>query len=149
MKTEDNQVDIDNLELASSRSRIRAFIIDDLAITLIVMLMMWDQISASNGDFVIILTLLNGAFLQVISLKFIYQTFFIWYYGATVGKMISKIKVIDFDNFGRVSLFNAILRSMGRILSEMMFYIGFIIAFFTDSKQTFHDKMGRTLVVNT
>ena len=145
---ENNQVNIDNLELASTKSRIRAFIIDDLAITFIVMLMMWDQISNSNGDFQTILILINSAFLQVIILKFIYQVFFIWYYGATIGKMVSKIKVIDFDNYQRVSLQNAVLRSMGRIISEMVFYIGFIIAFYTDSKQTFHDKMGKTLVVN-
>jgi len=143
-----NQVNTDNLELASTKSRIRAFVIDDLAITFIVMIMMWEQISNSGGDFQTILILINSAFVQVITLKFIYQTFFIWYYGATIGKMISKIKVIDFDNYERVSLQNAVLRSMGRILSEMVFYIGFIIAFYTDSKQTFHDKVGKTLVVN-
>jgi uncharacterized RDD family membrane protein YckC len=30
----------------------------------------------------------------------------------------------------------------------MFFYIGFIFAFFNDGRQTFHDKIGRTLVVN-
>lgn len=142
-------IDTSKLELASTSKRIKAFIIDDLAITFIVMVMMWDQVSSSHGDFLTILTLLNNAFVEIIMLKFIYQTFFIWYYGATLGKMISKIRVIDFDNLGKVSLLNAILRSMGRILSEMVFYLGFIIAFYTNSKQTFHDKMGKTLVVNT
>jgi len=142
------QIDISNLQLATSRKRVRAFIIDDLAITFIIMLMMWERISSSGGEFITILTLINSAFIQVIILKFLYQTFFIWYYGATLGKMIAKIKVIDFDNFGRVNLLNSVLRAMGRILSEMIFYIGFIIAFYTQSKQTFHDKMGRTLVVD-
>jgi uncharacterized RDD family membrane protein YckC len=125
-----------------------AFILDDFAITLIVVLMMWNQITVVNGNFSAILILLNNAFMQIIILKFIYQTLFIWYYGATIGKMIAKIKVIDYENFGKVSLTNAILRSMGRILSEMIFYIGFIIAFYSDSKQTFHDKIGKTLVVD-
>jgi uncharacterized RDD family membrane protein YckC len=146
---ENNQINIDNLELASTKSRIRAFVIDDLAITFIVMLILWEQISASGGDLLAIVTLINAAFIQVIFLKVIYQTLFIWYYGATLGKMIAKIKVIDFDHFGRVNLVNALLRSMGRILSEMVFYIGFLVAFYTDSKQTFHDKMGKTLVVNS
>ena len=143
-----NKININNLSLASSKLRIKAFIIDDFAITLIVMLMMWDQIAAVNGDFSAVLILLNNAFIQIIILKFIYQTFFIWYYGATIGKMIAKIKIIDYGNFGKVSLTNAILRSIGRILSEMVFYIGFIVAFYSDSKQTFHDKIGKTLVVN-
>ena len=143
-----NKINIDNLSLASSKLRLKAFIIDDFAITLIVMLMIWDQIAAVNGDFSAVLILLNNAFIQIIILKFIYQTFFIWYYGATIGKMIAKIKIIDYENFGKVSLANAILRSMGRILSEMIFYIGFIVAFYSDSKQTFHDRIGKTLVVN-
>ncbi len=139
---------IDNLELASTKNRIRAFIIDDLAVTFVIMLMLWDQISVSGGDFTTILLLINGAFFQVMILKFVYQTFFIWYYGATLGKLVVKIRVIDFDSFGRVSLTNALLRSSGRILSEMVFYIGFFVAFYTESKQTFHDKIGKTLVVN-
>ena len=142
-------IDTSKLQLASIKQRIKAFIIDDLAITFIVMIMMWEQISVSHGDFLTVLTLLNNAFVQIIILKFVYQTFFIWYYGATLGKMVSKIRVIDFEHLGKVSLLNAILRSMGRILSEMVFYIGFFVAFYTNSKQTFHDKMGKTLVVNT
>lgn len=141
-------VDIDNLQLASVGSRIKAFVIDDLSITLIVMLMLWDKIEASSGDFIALMAIMNSAFLEIIVLKFLYQTFFIWYYGATIGKMAAKIKVIDYNHFGRVSLTNSIIRSFGRIISEMAMYVGFLFAFFTDSRQTFHDKIGKTLVVN-
>ncbi len=138
----------DNLQLASLRSRIKAFVIDDLSITLIVFLLLWDKISSANGDLVNIVIIMNEAFIQIIVLKFIYQTFFIWYYGATIGKIIAKIKVIDFDNFGKVSLLNAAIRSFGRIISESIFYIGFLIAYYTNSRQTLHDKFGKTLVVD-
>jgi uncharacterized RDD family membrane protein YckC len=145
---QDNQVDIENLELASMRSRIKAFVIDDISITLIVALILWDKIAASGGDFMATMIVMNQAFFQIIMIKFIYQTFFVWYYGATVGKLVSKIRVIDFDHFGRVSLINSAMRSFGRIISEAFFYIGFIVANFTESRQTFHDKFGKTLVVN-
>ncbi|MEA3499335.1 MAG: RDD family protein [Campylobacterota bacterium] len=141
-------METENLQLASMRSRIKAFIIDDISITLVVILLLWDEVTLANGDLISILVIMNEAFLQIITLKFIYQTFFIWYYGATIGKIISKIKVIDFDNFGKVSLLNAAVRSFGRIISESFFYIGFIIAYYTDSRQTFHDKFGKTLVVD-
>ncbi len=141
-------IDIDKLQLASTKSRIKAFVIDDLAITFVVMLMMWEQISVSGGEFLAILAIINSAFVQVVILKFLYQTFFIWYFGATLGKIVVKIKVIDFDNFGRVSLMNSVSRSLARILSEMVFYIGFMMAFYTESRQTFQDKMGKTLVVD-
>jgi uncharacterized RDD family membrane protein YckC len=141
-------METENLELASMKSRMKAFVIDDLSITLIVFIIIWDKISAVNGDIMSAMIIMNEAFVQILVLKFLYQTFFIWYYGATLGKFVAKIKIIDFDNFGRVSFLNSALRSMGRILSEMVFYIGFFVAFYTDSKQTFHDKMGKTLVVD-
>jgi uncharacterized RDD family membrane protein YckC len=94
------------------------------------------------------MTIMNAAFFQIVIIKFIYQTFFVWYYGATIGKFVAKIKVIDFDHFGKVSLVNSALRSGGRIISEMVFYIGFIMAYYTDSRQTLHDKFGKTLVVD-
>ncbi len=145
---ENQEVDIDKLQLASMWSRTIAFVIDDLSITLIVMFMLWDKIEMSNGDYMIIMDVMNSAFVQILALKFIYQTFFIWYYGATVGKIVAKIKVIDYYNFGKVSFANSVIRSAGRIISEMAMFVGFLFAFFTESKQTFHDKLGKTLVVN-
>ena len=141
-------LDVDNLQLASIKSRTVAFIIDDLSITFIVLILLWNKISTVDGDFNNILMIINQAFLQVILLKFIYQTFFIWYYGATIGKLIVKIRVIDFDNYGKISLTNSAIRSIGRILSESIFYIGFIFAYYTEAKQTLHDKFGKSLVVN-
>jgi uncharacterized RDD family membrane protein YckC len=143
-----NTANIDNLELASLRSRLRAFIIDDLSITLLVVVILWDQLSAANSDPLVMMGIMNQAFVQIVILKFLYQTIFIWYYGATLGKFVAKIKVIDFDHFGKVSLLNAAIRSFGRIISESLFYIGFMLAYYTDSRQTFHDKFGKTLVVN-
>jgi len=141
-------MDTENLQLASTKSRLIAFVIDDLSITLVVFLLLWDKINLANGDLVSIMIIMNEAFLQIITLKFLYQTFFIWYYGATIGKIVTKIKVIDFDNFGKVSLVNSAIRAFGRIISESIFYIGFLIAFYTKSRQTLHDKFGKTLVVN-
>lgn len=139
---------IDNLELASLKSRMKAFIIDDLSITFIVIILLWDKVISSDGDLMSIMMILNSAFIEIIILKFLYQTIFIWYYGATIGKYFAKIKVIDYNHFGRVSLSSALLRSMGRLLSESFFYIGFLFAYYTESKQTFHDKIAKTLVVN-
>ncbi|MEA2017737.1 MAG: RDD family protein [Campylobacterota bacterium] len=145
---QNDKIDTSKLQLSSIKSRIKAFVIDDLSITLLVILILWDQIEAANGDLLVILTVMNAAFFQIIIIKFIYQTFFIWYYGATIGKFIAKIRVIDFDNYGKVSLVNSAIRSSGRIVSEAIFYIGFLVANYTESKQTFHDKIGKTLVVD-
>lgn len=140
--------DVDNLELASFGSRLKAFIIDDILITLLFVALYWEKLSAYSGELMDILVIMNESVLQILLMKFIYQTFFVWYYGATVGKLVAKIRVIDYNHFGRVSLLNAFIRSFFRILSEMFFYIGFILAFFNDSRQTLQDRVGKTLVVN-
>jgi uncharacterized RDD family membrane protein YckC len=143
-----DNINIENLQLATTRRRANSFIIDDLLVTLIVTIMLWSKISATNGDLEIVLQIMNEAFMQIIFLKIIYQAFFVWYYGATIGKIVMKLRVIDFNHFGRITLSQALIRSLLRIVSELFFYFGFILAFFTDSKQTLHDKFGRTLVVN-
>ena len=148
MNNNNENIDISNLSLASMKSRVKAFVIDDLSITLLVIVILWEKIAISNGDLLATMTIMNEAFFQIVILKFIYQSFFIWYYGATIGKLIAKIKVVDFEHYGRVSLMNACIRSAGRIISEAVFYVGFVFAYFSDAKQTFHDRLGKTLVVN-
>lgn len=138
----------DNLELASIRSRALAFVIDDFLITFIIILIYFENIANSGNDLMSVLIVMNELVFQILFLKFIYQTFFIWYYGATIGKIIIKIKVVDYNSFGRVSIVTAMIRSALRLISEMFFYIGFIFGFFLEGRQTFHDKLGRTLVVN-
>lgn len=138
----------DELELASMSSRVKAFIIDDLLISLVFVILFWEKITSSDGELMNMLIIMNENVMQVLFLKFIYQGFFVWYYGATIGKIVAKIKIIDYNDFGRVSLITSFVRSITRIFSEMFFYIGFIFGFFNDGRQTLHDKISRTLVVN-
>ena len=141
--------DVNDLQLASMRSRALAFVIDDLLVTVIIMIIFWDNIMAVSENMDAMMYLMKAELVvPLIFLKFIYQSFFIWYYGATVGKIVAKIRVIDANSWQKVSLFSAMLRSAGRIFSEMFFYIGFLIGFFNDGRKTFHDITGRTLVVN-
>ena len=138
-----------NLQLASMRSRALAYVIDDLLMTLIIVLIFWESISALSHDMDAMTYLLKAELVTpLIFLKVIYHTFFVWYYGATVGKIVVKIRVIDANEWGRVSMFSSFLRAVGRIFSEMFFYIGFLIGFFNEGRKTFHDITGKTLVVN-
>lgn len=141
-------IDINKLELASPKKRMQAFVIDDILISIITMILLWDQISANNGDIVNMLMLMNSAFIQVLFLKLIYQTFFVWYYGATIGKQIVKIRIIREDNYGSINLITSLMRSASRIISESIFYLGFFLAFYTEGRQTLHDKLAKTLVIN-
>ena len=139
----------DNLQLASMRSRALAYVIDDLLVTIIIIMIFWESISALSHDMDAMTYLLKAELVTpLIFLKVIYHTFFVWYYGATIGKIVVKIMVIDANEWGRVSMFSSFLRAVGRIFSEMFFYIGFLIGFFNEGRKTFHDITGKTLVVN-
>ncbi len=66
---------------------------------------------------------------------------------ATLGKMALGIIVTDV-NGERIGFGRATGRFFGKIVSGMIFYIGYIMAGFTDRKQALHDMMAGTLVVN-
>lgn len=138
-----------DLQLASMRSRAFAYVIDDFLITILVMVAFWDNIAALSSDPDAMMEFIkNDLVMPLILIKIFYQTFFIWYYGATIGKIVAKIRVIDANDWNRVSVFSSFLRAVGRIISEMFFYIGFLIGFFYEGRKTFHDITGKTLVVN-
>jgi uncharacterized RDD family membrane protein YckC len=132
--------------IASYNKRVMAYVIDDIAISLIVIIMLFQGIEegASLEQFVLFL---NHYFLEIITIKFLYQTLFIWYYGATVGKIVTKTIVLDSD-YSRLSLGRSALRSINRLISEMLYFIGFFVAFFTKKRQTLHDLIANTVVVD-
>jgi uncharacterized RDD family membrane protein YckC len=65
---------------------------------------------------------------------------------ASVGKMALGIKVTD-TNGDRLNFGKALLRSVGKIVSGMIMYIGYIMAAFTEKKQALHDMIANTIVV--
>ncbi len=65
---------------------------------------------------------------------------------GTLGKMALSLKVTDLDG-NRISFGRATGRYFGKIISVMIFYIGFILAGFTEKKQALHDMMAACLVI--
>jgi uncharacterized RDD family membrane protein YckC len=65
---------------------------------------------------------------------------------GSVGKMALGIKVTDLDG-NRISFGKAFLRSIGKVLSQWIAYIGYIMAAFTEKKQGLHDMIAGTLVL--
>ncbi len=145
-----------SIPIASMQKRIMAFVIDDLVITMFFMIIFYDQI---NQLFVNV-TEINQASLErinmfiaeniliVLSIKVLYHTILIWQNGMTIGKYIAKIKVIDLNSEYRPSFQQAFLRASIRLISEALFYVGFIMAFFSPLKQTLHDKFSSCVVID-
>jgi len=138
----------ESLTIASTNARMKAFIIDDILISLLVIVAFWENFIALASDFTAIMSYLNSLFIVFSIMKVSYQTLFLTLYGATLGKMVAKITVIEINTFARPTLISALSRSVVRIISEMMFFIGFIWAFFNPSHQTWQDIAGKTIVID-
>ena len=67
-------------------------------------------------------------------------------YQATLGKMALGLKVIALEGH-RISFARATGRHFAKILSLLMFLIGFIMVGFTRRKQGLHDMLAGTLVI--
>ena len=137
----------EGLRLTSISKRSFAFLIDDLIVSLLVFIIFYDSIALSKNVEEVIL-LINSAFLYIISIKILYHTFFVWQYGATMGKMLFKMQVIDEKTFLKPDFSHSFLRAVVRIVSESLFYLGFLWGVFTKTRQTWHDKLAKTLVID-
>lgn len=69
-------------------------------------------------------------------------------YQATFGKKAVGIKVVS-DKSEELTWGQLILReTIGKLLSAIILYIGYIMAGFTERKQALHDKIAKTVVVH-
>ncbi len=66
---------------------------------------------------------------------------------ATLGKRAMGIVVTD-ANGNRISFGRATARHFSKIISAIILFIGYLIMLWDDRKQTLHDKIADTLVVN-
>lgn len=74
----------------------------------------------------------------------------LWFWmqkGATPGKMLLGLKVLDAKTGNLLTLGQALLRYVGYILSSLIFCLGYIWVGFDKKKQGWHDKMAKTVVV--
>lgn len=67
-------------------------------------------------------------------------------YQGTIGKIALNMKVTDYQG-ERISFLKATGRYFSKILSGLIFMIGYIMAGFTSKKQALHDMIAETYVV--
>lgn len=75
-----------------------------------------------------------------------YEIFFIGTFGATLGKMLMKIKVVTPEG-GKISYGRATGRHFAKLLSGIILYIGYLMAFWDEEKRALHDRMCGTRVI--
>ena len=137
----------ENITLATLQKRGLAYMIDEILISVLFALIYFDQIP-DNMTTEEMIDAINGLFGYVVVLKVSYQTYFVWMYGATLGKIAMKIRVISTDDLEKPSFLFSLSRAVFRIVSESIFYLGFVWAALNPKRETWHDRVANTLVVN-
>jgi uncharacterized RDD family membrane protein YckC len=127
---------------------------------------LWDMILMANkarqaglfsGDNSMILGSIFGSLINTICILLGARTVFdILYHGiwesskfqATPGKLATHLKVVD-QNGNRLSILQSCLRNLFKILSNITFFIGYLMALVTDRHQALHDKLAKCYVLKT
>lgn len=145
-----------SLSIATIQKRIASFVIDDIVISVFIFIIFYNQFSEVFSNITVVdqaaIEGINAFIAQnimvIFAVKVIYHTVLIWQNGMTLGKYLMKIKVVDMET-GRVpTLAKAFLRASIRIPSEVLFYLGFLMAFFVPFRQTLHDKLSHCVVID-
>lgn len=133
-------------------SRLAAFLLDSMLVAiglLVVKVPAW-FLQLSLGDVALFkpvlfrFTVFDIFYYLLTIAYFVLMTYFC---GATVGKYLMKIKVVDSEG-QKLSFMSVLIReSIGRYLSAFIVYIGYFMAGFDDRKQGLHDKIADTCVV--
>ena len=100
---------------------------------------------------------LNNEHMEKGSLDFIINYVFptivvilLWkYYQATPGKMIFKATIVDAKTGGKPTLKQWIIRYLGYFVSLLPFGLGYFWVAFDKKKQSFHDKLAKTVVIQS
>ena len=134
-------------QLAPLGRRTVAFAIDDTLISLLFVAILWEPITRAQTPEEIA-GLLNGVWLYMAMTQILYHTLFVWQYGASLGKMAMRMRVVEVRTMRIPRLSVAFNRAIFRVVSGMVFYMGYIWAFFDPARQAWHDKTAGTLVVD-
>ena len=81
-------------------------------------------------------------------IDFIYSTLMVGRYGATLGKLLFRLRVVRADGT-RVSYGRALGRCLANYLNLLTCTIGYVIAAFDSQKRAIHDHVCDTRVIRT
>ncbi len=98
----------------------------------------------SNPEQMLSLTLWFWIFSTLVNIA--YFTYFHGTTGKTPGKMLLGLQVVSIEG-NHISFGTAFLRSVGYLVSSLIFCLGYIWIMFDNKKQGWHDKIAGTVVI--
>ena len=126
------------MQLASNFHRFISFLIDEFLITILFWIIFYDDLREISQNSALISDFVKDKIYYYYALMTVYQIFFIHKYSTTLGKMALKLEIIA-ENGEKISASQIWLRSFVRLISGNFLYLGFVLALFTQKRQTLHE----------
>ena len=136
----------EGLKVAPLSKRIIAMSIDDLLVSFLIVIAFADSFLKAKS-YAEVISLTNSLFIYIFIAYTLYHWIFVALYGKTIGKMITKIRVVDIQTLDTPSHFRSFIRSLFRNFDEMFFYLGMLYAFADRFNRAIHDIIGNSIVI--
>ena len=82
-------------------------------------------------------------------LAFLYYSVMHFRWGATLGKKLLGVKVLDAETGQGIAAGQSMLRSVTSVLSYLPFAMGYFMAIWDSKKRTLHDRLSGTVCIRT
>jgi uncharacterized RDD family membrane protein YckC len=128
------------VKVSSRTTRLSIFVIDILSFFILVLIIFSaiKEIQPKFQSFIID----NNRFIAFI-LYFSYYFIFEFAFSATIGKLITKTKVVDSINLSKPSILKIFFRTLCRFIPLEAFYV-----LINENKLTLHDLLSKTTVIH-
>lgn len=141
----------ENFTLASLQARIIAYVLDLCIISVALSFIFWDelvvmQIALDSGK--LPKDTMSTFMLWVFVFCMVYEVLFSMLYGATLGKIVMKIRIISIDFVDKPSFLQAFIRALLKYIGSNIFYLSYLPAFGDVFRRALHDKIPKTLVIS-
>ena len=148
------------IEYADIADRFSAIMIDTLilvGITIILSLLVGRFTSfETNIEFInpisfLIRSLISPLVWMITIIYILYYTYFEGKHGQTVGKKLSRIKVIDKETKNQIGYKNAFIRTVARLIDSLpiAYILGIIVIRYTEKNQRIGDIISKAIVIKT
>lgn len=136
--------------LAGISTRLLAIILDTLVAFAFMLpglaFIAYGFLDPSHPSFVVVA--FGVALSFVLSMALVGVMFVMWAQGQSPGKRMLGLRVIKLDSGKPASFWRMVLREyIGKAISALICYLGYIWALLDSNKQTWHDKIAGTIVV--
>lgn len=138
------------MQYASFWKRLGAMLIDGIGLLIVVGIPLW-ILNMVLGGLMGNMGKALGGLIDLVVRTVVYWLYFAYMesseYQATLGKKLLGLQVTDLEG-NRISFARATGRYFAKILSAIIFLVGYFMAAFTERKQGLHDILAKTLVLD-